>query len=232
MFIALLMPGHQVGRPAHRRLRVDVRRLLRAVEDDRLADHVDRDRPGPRHGGVEEAAAGHAGALGAVDVPLEGRVEGHQVAAVDRDRLVLEMQQVDVAGLVGEEHLALAGDPHQRDVLRRHDLLGELGEAAGLLVVEADGALEGDHRALGRQHVGAERDPEHLAVLEHEPVLALLLEVGLLEEVATHAGESPTTPAARPRPPRDPSGRGRAAARGGGGRPDPPRARAGCRGSP
>jgi hypothetical protein len=54
-------------------------------------------------------------------------------------------------------------------------------------VVELQVALEGDHRALGRQHVGPEGDPEHLAVLQGEPLPAVRdLEVDLVEELTVH----------------------------------------------
>ena len=61
--------------------------------------------PGQRH--VVEATAHHpADALDAPDVPLDARVEREQVGAVDGDGVVLEVDQMDVLGLIGEEDLA------------------------------------------------------------------------------------------------------------------------------
>jgi hypothetical protein len=86
----------------------------------------------------------------------------------------------------GEEHLALAGDPHQRRVLVRERPADELADAAGTLVVERDLALVGDHHALDREHVRAERRPHHLAVLLHPPLTGLDLGVRGVEQVAAH----------------------------------------------
>ena len=49
----------------------------------------------------------------ALDVPVDAGVEREQVRPVDRDEVVLEVDQVDVLRLVGQEHLARAGHLHQ-----------------------------------------------------------------------------------------------------------------------
>ena len=55
-----------------------------------------------------EQAAGHRAARrpDALDVPVDAGVEGQQVRPVDGDDVVLEVDQVDVLRLVGDEHLA------------------------------------------------------------------------------------------------------------------------------
>ena len=68
----------------------------------------------------------------------------------------------------------------------RHRTAHELAQAARALVVEGHRALEGDHRALGAQHVGAERDPQHPFALEHPALGGLLLLMILGEEVGSH----------------------------------------------
>ena len=47
------------------------------------------------------------------DIKREKGVEGQQVRAVARDLVVLQLDQVDVLSLVGEEHLTGARDLHQ-----------------------------------------------------------------------------------------------------------------------
>ena len=183
--------GDQGGRPGDGGLHVDEGGLLRAVEDDRLADGAQRDGADAADGGVEQAAGHHARRP-------RTRLMSHSIAASKASRLrpLTEMpspssvDEVDVAGLLGEEDLALAGDAHQRDVLAGDDLLDQLGHRAGLLVVEADLTLEGHHPALDGEHVGAERDPQHVAVLEGEPLSVVDLEVVLRRTVRSSCGRT------------------------------------------
>ena len=69
-------------------------------------------QPVPWMMGVEQAARHHAAAADEVDVDVEAGVVGEDVAAVDRHGVALEVDEVDVGGLVGEEDLGLAGDRH------------------------------------------------------------------------------------------------------------------------
>ena len=105
----------------------------------------------------------HAGdALDLLDVPVDVGVEGEQVGAVDGDRLVVELQELDVLREVGEEDLALAGDLHQRGALAGDRLLRHPLEAARAGVLELDVALVGDHRAqLRLDRLVRELDLEH-----------------------------------------------------------------------
>jgi hypothetical protein len=102
--------------------------------------------------------------------------------------VAFQRDQEDVGRLLGEEHLPLPGDPHQRRVLGGERPLHKLAEAAGALMVEGDLSLEGHHGALGGQHVGAKGHLEHLAALLDEAFLGLDLVVGLCKQVTTHAG--------------------------------------------
>jgi hypothetical protein len=78
----------------------------------------------------------------------------------------LEVDQADVSGLVGEEHVTGAGAAHQRDALTGQPLLDELADAAGAQPVELDVALLGHHRTLAHHHLAVERNLELLAVLQ------------------------------------------------------------------
>ena len=145
------------------------------------------DGAGALQGRVEQTAAHHPGALDPLDVPVDRGVEGQQVAGVEADAVTGQLDEEDEPGLGGEEHVALAGHPHERDVLAGDDLLEQLADAAGLLVVEPDVALVGHHRALDREHVAAEVHAQHLRVLQGEALLRLDLEVGLVEQWTLHA---------------------------------------------
>ena len=68
--------------------------------------------------------------------------------------VVLEVDQVDVLRLVGQEDLAAAGDLHQRGALAAHRLLEHPAQAARAGVLERHVALVGDHRA----ELGLDRD--------------------------------------------------------------------------
>ncbi len=59
-------------------------------------------------------------------------------APLHRDGVVLEVEQVDVLGGVGQEDLAGAGHLHQRRALAGHGLLEHAAHAAGAGVLEAD----------------------------------------------------------------------------------------------
>ena len=137
----------------------------------------DRNRPAAGEGGVEDAAGHHRRTLDSLDVPRERGVEGEDIASVDREGVVLEVDEVDLHRVVGEEDVALAGDLHQRHALTREGLLEELPDAAGSLVGEVDLALVGDHRSLPCHHVPVERDPEPARVLQREAVGRGRLEV-------------------------------------------------------
>src|SRR5690606_33794572 len=88
-----------------------------AVEHHRGAVGGDRDPAGAGEGRVEQAARGDARALDALDVGLQVGVVGEDVGAVDGDALVLQVEQVDVFGVVGQEQQALPLDAHRGDAL-------------------------------------------------------------------------------------------------------------------
>ena len=137
---------------------------------------------------------------------------GQPVSRIDGRRKVTgkatyaaEFDQVDEAGVDGEEDLALAGHPHQWQVLVGQQLLQELADAAGTLVGEGHPPLVGHHGALDREHVRSERDAQHLRVLEGEPRLAGDLEVRLVEQAALHDHQRRIPP---PSPPQVPASAG------------------------
>ena len=101
------------------------------VEEHGRAVGDDRHPAGAGQRRVEEAAAHHPGhALDALDVPVDAGVERQQVRAVHGDRVVLEVDQVDVLRGVREEDLAAAGHLHERGALARDRLLDHAAEAA------------------------------------------------------------------------------------------------------
>ena len=104
--------------------------------------------------------------LDEVDVDVHRGVVGEHVASVDADGVALEVDEVHVAALVGEEDVGLAGDGHGGDALTGELLLEHLADAARALVVEVGLALVGDHRALPRRDGAVELDLEHLRVLQ------------------------------------------------------------------
>src|SRR6185436_16768872 len=126
---------------------------------------------------VVEPAADEAGsALHLLDVPVDARVEREQVRPVDGDRVVLQVEQVDVLRRLGEEHLAGTGHLHQLRALARNRLLHHPAEPAAPGVLEGHVALVGDHRTglrLDRDLVQAHL--QQLRVLERERLLRLRL---------------------------------------------------------
>ena len=98
------------------------------------------------------------------------------------------MEEEDVLGTTGEEDLALAGHAHEFAALPAHGLLEHTAQALRALIGEVHGALVGDHRPLGGEHLGAHSNAKHLAGLENPPLTGLLLAVVLIEEWAAHKG--------------------------------------------
>ena len=156
--------------PQHRGLHVDEGRHVH-LEHDGRAVRGHRDRAGPGERGVEEAAAQHRGPLDALDVPRQRALERQDVRPVDRDALVLELEDEELVGILREEHVPAAGHLHERHPLARERLLEHLRDATAALVGEVDVALVRDHRALlgVEEPAGAgEVDLEHPGVLQHE----------------------------------------------------------------
>src|SRR4051812_41853194 len=87
---AALGLGLQPARPRDQRVRVDVGLVLAAaaVDDDRGAARGDGHPAGTRDADVEQALSGELGQpLDPLDAPLQMRVEGEQIGAVDRQGL-------------------------------------------------------------------------------------------------------------------------------------------------
>ena len=80
-----------------------------------------------------------------------------------------------VVGALGEEHVALALAPHQRQSLAGQRLLDELRRAAAL-EGEVHIALIGDHRSLARHERFAEAHAQQLRVLVRDRLGFLLAE--------------------------------------------------------
>ena len=86
---------------------VGERRRLGDVEQHRRAVGQDRDPARALQRRVVQPAAHHArAALDPLDVPVDAGVERENVRAVAGDLVVLEVDQVDVLGQVGQEDLA------------------------------------------------------------------------------------------------------------------------------
>ena len=173
--VGLERDGH-AGRPGDGGLGVGERRRGGDVEQDGRAVGEDRHPARAGEDRVEEAAGHHraAAALDLLDVPVDAGVEGEQVAAVDGDRLALEVDEVDVHRRVGDEDLARPGDLHQLRALAGEGLLDQPAHAARAGVLEGHVALVGDHRAeLGLHGDGGQLDLEQLVVLEREGLAGL-----------------------------------------------------------
>ena len=126
---------------------------------------------------------------------------------------VVQVQQMHVVGALGEEHVALALAPHQRQPLTGQCLLDEL-RCAAALEREVHVALIGDHRSLTGHERFAEADPQQLRVLVRDRLGFLLAEPSV-DEIAGDACESVTRG----------TGRTAAGGLGGGERSEPGRAR-------
>src|SRR5690606_13115812 len=90
------------GAPGDGGLAVGEGRRPAAVEHDGGAVRGDGDPAGAGEGRVEQAARHDAPALDALDVGLQVGVVGEDVRAVDGEALVLQIEQMDVLGVVGE----------------------------------------------------------------------------------------------------------------------------------
>src|SRR4051795_292577 len=136
----------RTGGPGDDGVAVDVGRRADGEDDGHAACLDDnRSRAGEEH--AEEAPAGQSRALDAADLGLQGLVEREHALGAGVDLLALEADDEDPAGLVGEEHLAVARTAHQGHALAG-ERPGELAEQARALVGEVDVALVGDHAAL------------------------------------------------------------------------------------
>jgi len=156
--------GADVTAPGYRRLGVGEGGLAR-VQQDRLPVGGDGDLAGPLEDDVEEAAGEPTSALDPVDVPVDARLDSQHVVTVDRHPLALEVEDHDLALVVRQEQVAGTGGRHQLDALAGHGLLEEAPQSTAL-VLEADLALVGDHRAdLGLDLVPLQPDLEHRRVL-------------------------------------------------------------------
>jgi hypothetical protein len=193
-----VVPGLQAGRPADRRLRVGVGRLVHG-EHHRRALGGDRDPALTGEDAVEHAGRGeHPEALHHLDVVLHTGVEGEYVLAVDGDRVTgFDVDDVDVGGPVGEEHVTPAGQLHQRYALAGQLRLEPLAHAARAERLELHLPLVGHHGAGPGHHLPVQLDLEHLGVLESHPRLGrLLLHVLRREQCATH--DLPSKPCRTP----------------------------------
>lgn len=125
---------------------------------------LDDDGAGALEEHGEQGAAGDAVALDAAYLVLQRLVEGEDVLGGDADRVALELDRVQVGGVVGEENLALAGAAHQLHLLAggvADDAAGESGALVAefdLALVQHHAALLGEHRlAAGLGEVGADQ---------------------------------------------------------------------------
>ena len=92
-----------------------------------------------------------------------------------------------VGGAVGEEHVTLAADPHQRHALAGELLLQELADAAGTKRLELHLALVRDHRADPGHELAVQLRLEQFGVLQPQAGLGrLLLEVLGGKKIAAH----------------------------------------------
>src|SRR5215211_2998874 len=104
------------------------------VQEDRLPVGGDGDRTGPLEDHVEEAAGEPARALDPPYVPVDARLEGQDVLAVDRHPLVVELQEHDLFLLIGQAKLSGPGGRHELDALSGHGLLEEAPQVPALVL--------------------------------------------------------------------------------------------------
>src|SRR5215204_5930137 len=143
----------------------------RGVEEDGLAVGSEGDLARAFQDDVVEAAGQTARALDPLDVPVDASVEGEDIVAVHGHAFVFEVEDHDLALVLRQEQVADSGGHHQLDAFAGHGLLEEPPQAPAL-VLEADVALVGDHRAeLGLDLVVLQPHFEHRRVLEREPPL-------------------------------------------------------------
>src|SRR5919107_3872418 len=143
----------------------------RGVEEDWLTVGGDGDLACAFEDDVEEAACEPACALDALYVPVYAWLEGEDVVAVDGHTLVLEVQDHDLALVHCQEEVARTVGRHKLDALSSDGLLEETPQAPAL-VLEANVALVGDHRAeLGLDLIVLQPHLEHRRVLQREPPL-------------------------------------------------------------
>lgn len=125
---------------------------------------------------------------------LEALVERQHVLRGYADRVALELDGVQMRGLIREEDLATAGAAHQLHLLAgrvAHDPAGE----ARALIAELDLALVEHHAALTGEHrlvAGAEVDADQLLVLQSPPLTG-----GRLAERRERGGNTGSTSALR-----------------------------------
>ena len=181
---------HTVG-PQHHGVGVGHGTGLGHVEDDGLTVGGDGHVAGSPQAHLVEAAghgAGHhphSAPAGAdpLDVHLDGGAVGQHRGTVAEHGVVLQVHDLDVHALVGQEHLPVAGDLHGHHAFGGDGLLDHLGQSARPQVLEGSLALVGDHGAgLGHDRPVLEADLEQLLVLEVERVSRLVLVV--LSEIA------------------------------------------------
>src|SRR5215207_239523 len=154
----------------------------RGVEEDWLTVRGDGDLARSFEDDVEEATGEPAGAFDAHYIPVYTRLEGEDVVAVDGHPLVVQDRGPDLALVQREEEGARDG-------------LLEVTAQATALVLEADVALVGDHRAeLGLDLVVLQPHLEHRRVLQREPPrrrnLPKLLQVRLTHRITSLSDRS------------------------------------------
>jgi hypothetical protein len=84
----------------------------------------------------------------------------------DRQRVAVEIDHVQLVGVVREEQVALAATTHQRHALAGERLLEEPLHAAGTLERELDRTLVGGHRALPCEHFAVQQNLDQPGVLQ------------------------------------------------------------------
>src|SRR5215213_4977650 len=169
----------------------------RCVEEDGLPVGGQCDLARAFEDDVIEAAGQTTSALDSFDVPVDARVESEDVVAIHGHALVLEVEDHDLALVLRQEQIACPVGHHQLDALAGYGLLEEAPQAAAL-VLEADVALIGDHRAeLGLDLVVLQPHFEHRRVLQREPPLRRylpeLLQVRLAHSATSMTGLSLTS---------------------------------------
>jgi hypothetical protein len=101
---------------------------------------------GPFKDDVEHPAGQAPGALDASYVPVHAPLKGQDGVAVDGHALILQVQDHDLARVLGEKEISDARGGHELYTLAGQRLLEEASQAPAL-VIEAHVALVGDHRA-------------------------------------------------------------------------------------
>src|SRR5215207_460376 len=146
----------------------------------------DGDLAGSLEHDIEEACGESTRTFDTSDVPVYISLEGENRIAVNRHSFVSEVDDHDLAGVLGQKEVAGTSSRHKLDALAGQSLLKEAAKTPAL-VLKAYLALVGDHRAeLRLNSVVLQPHLQKRRVLQREPA-----DRGLLPGTARGSSRSP-----------------------------------------